>query len=76
MLDQLTSRKIFYTAFERVRENAGCRGADGIPLSRFERLIDAQKDSVRIYRFCRDCGTKVEIHGWGTITQDPDVYVI
>jgi CRISPR-associated protein Cas2 len=40
------------------------------------REIDTKKDSVRIYRFCLDCGAKAEIHGLGTLTEDPDVYVL
>jgi CRISPR-associated protein Cas2 len=40
------------------------------------RLIDVEADSLRIYRFCLDCGSKVEIHGVGKATEDPDVYVL
>jgi len=38
-------------------------------------LIDIKEDSLRLYHFCRDCGTKTEIHGIGVHTEDPDVYV-
>lgn len=43
---------------------------------RVERLIDLAVDSVRIYRFCAECATKVEILGVGILTEDPDVYVL
>jgi CRISPR-associated protein Cas2 len=44
--------------------------------ARVEKLIDLEEDRVRIYRFCLDCGSKVEIHGQGMLTEDPDVYVL
>lgn len=30
MLDDLIARRTLYAAFDRVRENAGCRGSDGV----------------------------------------------
>lgn len=38
--------------------------------------IDAGEDRVRIYRFCDDCGEKVEILGEGRVTEDPEIYVL
>lgn len=35
------------------------------------KLIDTGEDSVRLYRFCLDCGSKLEIHGQGKVTEDP-----
>jgi CRISPR-associated protein Cas2 len=43
---------------------------------RVTKLIDAGKDSVRLYRFCLDCGSKVELHGQGKVTEDPEVGVL
>ena len=43
---------------------------------RIEGLIDATEDSVRIYRFCADCGAKLEIVGLGVVTEDPKVYIV
>jgi CRISPR-associated protein Cas2 len=40
------------------------------------REIDDAEDSLRIYRFCQDCGAKIEILGTGKVTEDPDVYVL
>jgi hypothetical protein len=31
---------------------------------------------VRIYRLCAECLSKVEIHGRGATTEDPEVYVL
>lgn len=56
MLDQLTSRKTLYAAFERVRENGGCCGADGVSLGRFAANLEEEIDRIqdrllrRIYR--------------------------
>jgi len=33
--------------------------------------FDPAEDSVRLYRFCQDCGTKQEIYGIGTPTEEP-----
>lgn len=38
------------------------------------REILLAEDSVRIYRFCLDCGEKLEIHGLGVPTRDPEDY--
>lgn len=43
---------------------------------RIERLISPEEDSVRIYRFCADCGSRTEIFGLGKLPEDPDVYVL
>lgn len=55
MLDQLTARGTLYKAFERVRENGGCRGADGMTVgdfaARLEEEIDRLEDRLlrRVY---------------------------
>ena len=55
MLDRLTDRKTLYAAAERVRENGGCRGADGMTLGHldeyFEEEIDRLQDRLlrRVY---------------------------
>ena len=43
---------------------------------RLGRLVDPQEDNVRLYRFCQDCGTKLEIFGTGNSTEEPAVYVL
>ncbi len=43
---------------------------------RIEALVDAAEDSVRIYRFCADCGAKLVILGLGQVTEDPNVYIV
>jgi retron-type reverse transcriptase len=55
MLDQLITRGTLYKAFERVRENGGCRGADGMTVgdfaARLEEEIDRLEDRLlrRVY---------------------------
>ena len=43
---------------------------------RIVRLIAPTEDSVRIYRFCADCGARTEVQGLGQPVRDPDVYVL
>ncbi len=47
MLDQLITRKTLYDAFERVQENGGCRGADGITLGHFRANLETELDSLQ-----------------------------
>jgi len=42
---------------------------------RLEILVEPAADSVRLYRFCQDCGTKQEIYGQGKSTEEPEVYI-
>src|SRR4029079_17751149 len=42
MFSQLTSRKTLRQAFERVRENAGCRGADGMSVHDFAADLETE----------------------------------
>ncbi|HYX25151.1 MAG TPA: CRISPR-associated endonuclease Cas2 [Thermoanaerobaculia bacterium] len=39
-----------------------------------DKLIDPEEDSVLIYRLCRECDAKMEIHGTGKTTEDPRLY--
>jgi retron-type reverse transcriptase len=54
MLDEILARGNLRRAFERVRENHGCRGADGMTVGQFaadlEREIDRLQD--RLLRRC------------------------
>ena len=47
MLDQLISRPTLYAAFERVRENAGCRGSDGVTVGRFLANLEVEIDRLQ-----------------------------
>ncbi|MBW8874823.1 MAG: RNA-directed DNA polymerase [Acidobacteria bacterium] len=47
MLDQLITRKTLYDAFERVQENGGCRGADGVTLADFQASLETELDSLQ-----------------------------
>ncbi|HEY6323092.1 MAG TPA: reverse transcriptase domain-containing protein [Thermoanaerobaculia bacterium] len=54
-LEDLYARRTLHAAFERVRANAGCRGADGVTVGRFaERLeeeLDHLEDRLRSRRY-------------------------
>ena len=39
-------------------------------------LLNPQEDNVRLYRFCRDCGTKLEAFEMGKPSEEPDIYVL
>jgi len=43
---------------------------------RVQKLIEPAEDSVRLYRFCQDCGAKQEIYGLGQPTEEPEVYIL
>jgi CRISPR-associated protein Cas2 len=44
--------------------------------NRMAKLIDAEKDSVRIYPLCESCRAKAEVQGQGDATVDPEIYVL
>ncbi len=46
MLDLLRARATLHSAFERVRENAGCRGADGVTVGDFGENLEAELDAL------------------------------
>jgi len=43
---------------------------------KIEKLIDAETDSVRIYRLCQECKDQVKIMGRGDVSEIPLVMVI
>ncbi len=47
MLETLTARRHLFEAFERVYENRGCRGADGVTLQKFRAELDWQLDHIQ-----------------------------
>lgn len=47
VLDDLTNRRTLYRAFDRVADNGGCRGADGVTLGAFRRDLERELDSIQ-----------------------------
>ena len=41
-----------------------------------EKLIDMKEDTVRYYILCQRCVPNIKISGWGTISEDEDVYIV
>lgn len=41
-----------------------------------ELIINKRKDRVRYYRICEGCAEKIEISGWGEVTEDEEFLVI
>jgi group II intron reverse transcriptase/maturase len=54
MLEEILARGTLRCAFERVRENQGCRGADGMTVGRFEADLERELDRLqdRLLRRC------------------------
>lgn len=46
LLDHLLTRATLYRAFQRVWENGGCRGADGVTVGRFRDRLEWELDSI------------------------------
>jgi CRISPR-associated protein Cas2 len=44
--------------------------------SEVENIINKRKDRVRYYRMCKGCAEKVEISGWGEVTEEEEFVVI
>jgi CRISPR-associated protein Cas2 len=43
---------------------------------RLLKLMDLEEDSLRIYGVCAECKGRIEIHGLGRVTEDPEVYIL
>jgi CRISPR-associated protein Cas2 len=41
-----------------------------------EGLIDREKDRVRFYSLCQGCMKKIEISGWGEVSEDEEFKLI
>jgi group II intron reverse transcriptase/maturase len=46
MIEEITSRRALRQAFGRVRDNGGCRGADGVTLAAFEANLETELDRL------------------------------
>ncbi len=47
MLDEIAARHTLCAAFERVRENAGCRGANGVTVGELAANLEAELGSLQ-----------------------------
>jgi group II intron reverse transcriptase/maturase len=47
LLDRVASRANLHAAFERVHDNAGCRGADGMTVGDFARNLESEIDRLQ-----------------------------
>lgn len=41
-----------------------------------EKIINKKKDRVRYYRICKGCVNRIEISGWGEVTEEEEFVVI
>jgi CRISPR-associated protein Cas2 len=64
--------RVQYSVFECHLEPDGLENLR----KRLGKMVDTAEDSVRLYRFCQDCGTKQEIYGQGQSTEEPEVYIL
>ena len=45
-------------------------------IQRLESTLKSDQDSVRVYPICGNCKEAIRILGQGTVTEDPQVYII
>jgi CRISPR-associated protein Cas2 len=41
-----------------------------------EGIMDMTEDSVRYYFLCKGCVDRIEISGWGTVTEDENLIIV
>ena len=41
-----------------------------------ESIMDMNEDSVRFYFLCKGCVDRIEISGWGTVTEDEKLIIV
>ena len=64
MLDTLISRRTLYAAFDRVRNNAGCRGSDGVTVQQFQENLEAELDALQDRLIARNCLISTDGINW------------
>jgi retron-type reverse transcriptase len=47
MLNEILARRTLYQAFERIRDNGGCQGADGISVGDFADRLEQELDNLQ-----------------------------
>ena len=70
MLDYGT--RIQDSVYECLLDGAGLRRL----LDQMERFPLDGDDKVRLYRICANCVEQVRIYGSGTLTEDPEFYLV
>ncbi|MEW6618767.1 MAG: CRISPR-associated endonuclease Cas2 [bacterium] len=40
------------------------------------KYLQIEKDSLRIYKICEDCISRIEVYGVGRVTEDEEVIII
>jgi CRISPR-associated protein Cas2 len=65
-------RRVQYSVFECLLDEEHL----GRLRVRVAALIEGEEDSVRIYRLCAECAGRLEIHGLGQVTKDPEAYIV
>lgn len=64
--------RVQYSVFEAVLDD----GEQQELIARLESLIDATTDKLRVYFICRSCEARVAIMGEGSLTTEPEVFVV
>ncbi|NWF57469.1 MAG: CRISPR-associated endonuclease Cas2 [Syntrophaceae bacterium] len=41
-----------------------------------ESIMDMNEDSVRFYFLCKGCVDRIEISGWGAVTEDENLIIV
>ena len=65
-------KRVQYSVFECLLPNEKALKL----IKKIERLIDSKQDSIRYYKLCETCRSKIMILGKGKITEDKDVYIL
>lgn len=64
--------RVQYSVFEAVLDD----GEQQELVARLESLVDATTDKLRVYFICRSCEARVAIMGEGSVTTEPEVFVV
>lgn len=43
---------------------------------KLDKLINMEMDSVRFYDLCKRCVNNISISGWGTVSEEEDIYIV
>ncbi len=64
--------RVQYSVFECLMPNEKAK----ILIKKLAELINPKQDSIRFYKLCESCRSKIHVCGTGKITEDKDVYIL
>ncbi|MHA1294251.1 MAG: CRISPR-associated endonuclease Cas2 [Promethearchaeota archaeon] len=64
--------RVQYSVFECLLPNEKAKKL----INKLAGMISPKKDSIRFYKLCESCHSKIQVCGTGKLTEDKEVYIL